>query len=115
MRKITVLVCALIAGSLTVSAAAKRHTIKFFGPTDVNGVELKPGEYDVALEGGTAVFYRGRKEVAKAPAHEEQNAKKYDISTIVYRADQRVLNEIRIGGSTTKLVLTGASATTANP
>ncbi len=109
MRRITLLVLALVIVSLAVSAGTKRHPIRLFTPSDVNGTELKPGEYNVALEDGNAVFYRGSKAVAKSPAHSEENASKFANNSIVYNADERVVMEVRIGGSNTKLVLDGTA------
>ena len=110
MRKVTLLMFALVMVSLTVSAGTKRHAIKLFGPSEVNGTVLKAGDYAVAIEQGNAVFYREGKEVAKAPAHAEENASKYTVNSVLYGADERVVNEIRLGGSSTRLVLDGVTA-----
>ena len=115
MRKATLLAFALVVVSLSVSAGTKRHAFKLFGPSEVNGTVLKAGDYTVAIEQGNAVFYKEGKEVAKAPAHSEENGSKYAVNSIVYGADERVVNEIRLGGSTTKLVLDGVSAAKVAP
>lgn len=111
MKKGSIVVLAVLALSLAASAGAKaqRHTVKLFHPTEINGVELKPGEYSVAVEEGQVIFLQGRKEVAKAPVRAEQNAEKYSVNTMVYTADEHTLIEIRLGGSATKLMLERAA------
>ena len=112
MRK-TLLVAAVLA-AVTVTAAAaekvKRHSLTIFSNSDINGVQLKPGEYQVAFEDNSVVFYRGRKEVAKAPARTEQVGSKYERNAVLYLGDERTVSEIRLEGSNQKLVVEGAAA-----
>lgn len=112
MKKGPILAVALVAFSLTAVAAekAKRHDIKIFSATEVNGAQLKPGDYQVAFTDGSAVFYRGGKEVAKAAARSEEAASKFANNSVVYQADERTLLEVRFEGSKQKLVLEGVSA-----
>ena len=112
MKKGPMVVLAVLALSLAASAGSrvKRHTVKLFHPTEINGVELKPGEYAVAVEEGQVIFSQGRKELAKAAVRVEENTGKYSANTMVYAGDEHILLEIRLAGSAEKLLLEGAAS-----
>ena len=76
----------------------------------VNGVQLKPGEYSVAFNDGSAVFYRDGKEVAKAAARTEAATAKFSTNSLLYLSDEKTLSEIRLGGTSQKVVLDGVTA-----
>src|SRR5258706_8573430 len=112
MRKNLAVAVALVAFTLTAMAGekVKKHSFKVFSNTDVNGVQLKPGDYTLAYTDGSAVFYRDGKEVAKAAARTEDVSAKFDRNSLLYLSDEKTLCEIRIGGSNQKVVLDGVSA-----
>ena len=115
MKKSAMVVLAVLALSLAASAGSKlkRQTVKLFHATEINGVELKPGEYAVAVEEGQVIFSQGRKEIAKAAVRVEENTEKYSANTMVYAGDERTLLEIRLAGSAEKLLLEGAASASA--
>ena len=112
MKKISILAVALVAFTLTAMAGekTKKHSIKLLTDTEVSGVPLKTGEYRLAYTGGSAIFYRDGKEVAKAAARTEEVAKKYERASMVYLSDERTLSEIRLEGTNTKVIIEGATA-----
>jgi hypothetical protein len=112
MRKGSILAVVLVAFTLTAVAAekVKKHSFKLFSTTDVNGVELKAGDYQVAFADNSATFYRNGKEIAKAVARTEEAAAKFERNSVLYLGDERTLSEIRFEGSKQKVVLEGVSA-----
>jgi len=111
MRKNLGIAVALVAFTLTAMAGekVKKHSFKVFNPTEVNGIQLKPGDYAVAFSEGSAVFYRDGKEVAKAAARTEDATTKFSGNGLLYLSDERTLSEIRIGGTSQKVVLDGVT------
>jgi hypothetical protein len=112
MRKNLAVAVALVAFTLTAMAGekVKKHSFKIFNNTDVNGVQLKPGDYSVAFTDGSAVFYRDGKEVAKAAARTEDAPAKFASNGLLYLSDEKTLAEIRMGGTNQKVILDGVSA-----
>jgi hypothetical protein len=112
MRKHVVLAVALAAFTLTAVAGekVKKHSMKIFNPTEVNGVQLRPGDYAVAFSEGSAIFYRDGKEVAKAAARKEDAPSKFASNSLLYLGDERTLSEIRLGGTSQKVILEGVTA-----
>ena len=86
------------------------RSFKLYTASEINGVELKPGDYQGAFADNSATFYRNGKEVAKAAARSEEVPTKFTTSSVVYQHDDRTLTEIRFEGSNKKLVLEGATA-----
>ena len=97
--------------SLALAVAASAASTYKFNLTDstwVGDTQLKPGEYKVEVNNGTAVF-KGDKQTAQAPAVEEKADKKYPYTT--FESKDSKINEIRFGGTNVKLVLkTGAES-----
>jgi len=112
MRKHLAVAVALAAFTLTAMAGekVKKHSFKVFNPTEVNGVQLKPGDYAVAFTEGSAVFYRDGKEVAKAAARTEDSSSKFASNSLLYLSDEKTLSEIRLGGTSQKVILDGVAA-----
>ncbi len=112
MRKNLAVVVALAAFTLTAMAGekVKKHSLKLYTNTEVNGVQLKPGEYAVAFKEGSAMFYRDGKEVAKAAARSEDVASKFATNGLLYLSDEKTLSEIRLGGTNQKVILDGVTA-----
>jgi len=112
MRKNLAVAVALVAFTLTAMAGekVKKHAFKIFNSTEVNGVQLKPGEYAVAFKEGSAVFYRDGKEVAKAAARTEDGSAKFATNSLLYLSDEKTLSEIRMGGTNQKVILDGVTA-----
>jgi hypothetical protein len=98
------LLFAFLVLALTV-ACAKTYWVTFYIPSAVAGVELKPGEYRLDLDGSQVTLKNG-KLVAESAVKVEQNGEKYKRTTIRYLNGDGgcQVQEIRLGGTNTKLV-----------
>lgn len=100
------LIIAFASVALAAAAsAATRYNITLFQPSVINGTELKPGDYKVEVDGDKAVFKQGKK-MFEAPVKLEESKDKYASNTVRYLLGGKV-EEIRIGGTHTKLVFEG--------
>ncbi len=99
---------------LAISAAAKtkHYDLILSNPTEVSGVQLKGGNYEVAVEDGSLLFYQNRKEVARVPVRIEQLGTKNQNTSLTINTAQRPhkLLEIQLRGTTMKLVLEDGTA-----
>ena len=111
MRKGFVLAVTVLAFTLVASAGpkAKKQAVTLFLDTEIAGTQLRAGDYQVAIENGTAIFFRSGKEVAKTAVRGEDAGQKYETNSMVYGEDGKSLREIRLGGSKTKLVIEGGA------
>jgi hypothetical protein len=93
--------------ALASGSAASSYKVTFFQPSIVAGKELKPGVYKVELKDSTAVISKG-KESVEAPVKAESVDSKFSSTSVRYRnGDGKYrIEEIRIGGTSTKLVFT---------
>jgi hypothetical protein len=91
--------------ALAVASAASSYRITLFQPSLVAGTELKPGDYKVTLKDNKAVITSGKTSV-EATVKSETADSKYSSTTVRYsNGDGKYrLQEIRLGGTTTKLV-----------
>jgi len=99
------IVCLAAAASM-MWAGAVSSRVTLFQPSTLNGVELKPGEYKVQVEGEKLTLQKGKLK-AEATVKTEQNGEKFSSTTIRYiNGDGKMrITEIRIGGTNTKLVV----------
>src|SRR5258708_40180408 len=106
MKKGFVLAVTVVALSLLASAApkVKRQNVKLFLETQVAGTQLKPGEYQVAVEGDTATVFHNGKEVAKTAIRSEDAGHKFETNSMLYGEDGKTLREIRLEGAKNKVV-----------
>ena len=99
---------ALTFAALTMGAVgyAATYNVTLLKPTTIAGKTLAPGSYKVEVNNATAVITRG-KQTVETKVKTEAATKKFDSTTLKYYKDGEnyKLQEIGIGGSTTKLVL----------
>jgi hypothetical protein len=97
--------------SLGIAVAASSYHIKIADPTWVGGTQLKPGEYEVRLDGDKVTFKQGKNVIAVA-AKVETNASKFTDTQMVVdtKSGQAKMEELDLGGTTSKIKLTDASA-----
>jgi len=88
--------------ALTVASAATTYHVTLFQPSFINGAELKPGEYKVEISGDKALLWRG-KNSTEAPVKVENTERKNQTTVVRYGPGSQV-QEMRIGGTKTKLV-----------
>ena len=104
MRK--VLPFFLVAG-LAV-ASARSYTVNLFETATVGTTELKPGEYKIEVNDQKAVIRKGKVQTESAVKVEEGETK-FDTTVVRYvnSTDGKIrIQEIRLGGTKTRLVFT---------
>ena len=94
-------------------ASAATYSVKLTTPVVIDGKELKAGDYKVEVKDTTAVIRSG-KDSTEVKIRTESNPRKYDSTTVRFTQTdgKNNLEEIRLGGTKTKLVFD--SAKTAN-
>jgi hypothetical protein len=105
MLKKMMLVCA-IAG--LAAASAKTYTIEISHPATVGQTQLRPGEYRVQVEGSKVVFKDNEnRTVAETSAKLVTVDKKFQQTSVETNtaSGKTMIEDIRLGGTTTKLVL----------
>lgn len=105
MVKKSILAFATLA--LAIASAASSYSVTFFQPVVVNGQTLKAGDYKVQYSADKATIKQG-KSVTEVPIKVENGTDKYAATTVRLNGTQ--VEEIRLGGTHTKLVFekTGA-------
>ncbi|MCS7042178.1 MAG: hypothetical protein NZR01_05250 [Bryobacteraceae bacterium] len=88
-----------------LTASAATYNVTLFQPSLVAGKELKPGDYKLILEDGKAIIQKGKERV-EATVKIEQGDSKFGSTSVRYAEENGKLKiqEIRLGGTTTKLV-----------
>ncbi len=87
--------------ALAVASAASSYNITFYQPVIVNGSELKAGDYKLEVKDKTALLKHGKTET-EAPIKIENDGQKYARTAV--RMNGTTVEEIRIGGTTTRIV-----------
>jgi len=88
--------------AFAVASAATNYNVTFYEPVVINGTTLKPGEYKVEVNENKATLKKG-KVVAESPVKVESNEAKYPTTSVRLAAGTQ-LEEIRVGGTRTRLV-----------
>jgi hypothetical protein len=93
--------------ALAIASAANSYSVTFFQPVVVNGQTLKAGDYKVQFNDNKATIQQG-KAVTEVPIKVENSTDKYSTTSVRLNGTQ--VEEIRLGGTHTKLVFdkTGA-------
>ena len=100
------------AGLMTLGAAGVTYKVTLLDNSVISGKQVKAGDYKVELkDNNTAVLLHGKQQI-EVPAKAETSATRYSTTEIQY-SNNNDLQEIRIGGTNTKIVF-GASNTSAN-
>jgi len=96
----------ILAIAALAATAAQTYKVTLFQPTVVQGQELKPGEYKLDLKDTTLVIASGKTSV-EAKVSVEKCDEKFNTTTIRYATagGKYSIQEIRLGGTKTKLVL----------
>lgn len=98
--------------ALAVASAASQK-VTLFQPATVAGQQMKAGEYRLEVNGSTATLSsNSNKTKVEAPVKIESAANKFGSTTVRYEnADGKLkVQEIRIGGTNTKLVFGDTTA-----
>jgi hypothetical protein len=92
--------------ALAVASAASNYHFSILQSSYIGGQELKPGDYKIEVNGDKATIKSGRQVVETASVKVENGTEKFGDTSVSYNnADGKLtVKEIRIGGTTTKLV-----------
>jgi hypothetical protein len=103
MKKLLVLIATTVSLSL---AASNSYKVTLFQPSVISGQELKPGDYKVEVNGDKMTIKNGKNSV-EAPVKVETGDAKFSSTSVRYDNGngKYKVQEIRIGGTTTKLVV----------
>ena len=98
------LVSTLLFG-LGLAYAGSSYHVDLYRPTVVNGTQFKAGECKVELHDNKLTFKQG-KTSAETTVKVETNSQKFPSTTVGYAGEGtgNELQEIRLGGTTTKLI-----------
>ena len=101
----------LVAGfallsALTLASAANTFSVNLYKTTVVNGTTFKAGECKLELKDNQVVLKQG-KNTAEAPVKVENGSDKFSSTTVGYTDGNRI-QEIRLGGTTTKVLFDGS-------
>jgi hypothetical protein len=90
---------------IAIASAASSYKVTLFQPSIIGGKELQPGVYKVEVKDATAVISKGKDSV-EAAVKTETSDSKFGSTAVRYRnGDGKYrIEEIRIGGTNTKLV-----------
>jgi hypothetical protein len=95
--------------ALAVASAANSYNVTFYQPVMINGSQLKEGDYKLEIRDKTAVIKQG-KSVTEAPVKIENDGQKYQRTAVRMNGTQ--VEEIRIGGTNTRVVFDKTSNAT---
>lgn len=95
--------------ALAVASAASSYNVTFYQPVMINGSELKAGDYKLELKDKTAVIKQG-KAVTEAAVTIQNDSQKYQRTAVRLNGSQ--VEEIRIGGTNTRVVFDKTSNAT---
>ena len=104
--KINKLMLGACVFSLGIATAASTYHVRISDPTWVGQNELKPGDYQVKVEGDKVTFKMGKTMVA-VPAKVETNTAKFSDTQMDIKTEngQAKLKELDLGGTKSKIVL----------
>jgi hypothetical protein len=91
--------------ALAIASAASSYHFSLFQPSVVAGKELKPGDYKVELNGDKAIIKAGKQSI-EAAVKVESGTEKFSETSVRFNTanGKMTVQEIRLGGTTTKLV-----------
>jgi hypothetical protein len=94
-----------LASLALVVSAAPVYRVTFTEPTIVAGSLVKPGDYKIVVNGDKATLSMGKTAV-EAPVKVETGTQKFHYTSIDCRteAGKNIIDDIQVGGTTTKLV-----------
>jgi hypothetical protein len=105
MKKTLLASFLILAG--TVFAAGNTFKVDIFQDSVVDGKALKAGSYKIMMENGNAVIKQGNQTI-EVPAREENEADKVASTELLYK-DGKNLEQIRVGGTHTRIVFDTAA------
>jgi hypothetical protein len=95
--------------ALATAFAADSYKVTVFDDSSIAGKQLKPGDYKVEVKESTIVL-KHNKDVTEVPGSLQTGERKYPSTTIRYN-DRREVQEICIGGTNKKIVISNGDST----
>jgi hypothetical protein len=102
-------IAVILALGMSAAYAASSYSFTLYKPTTINGTQLKAGSVKLDLQGDKVVIKQG-----KTSVESNVTVHKFDASSVTYNAsatDQ--VQEIRLGGTATKLLFDSGARTAA--
>lgn len=103
MKMKALFLCLLTAAA--TFAAGSSYRVTLFQSSNVNGTELRPGDYKLELADNKAVISKGKQSV-EAEVKVETAESKFSSTSVRYQSvdGKMKIREIRLGGTNTRLV-----------
>jgi hypothetical protein len=100
--------------AVAFASAGERYSVTLHQTTMVAGTQLKPGDYKIQINGEKATISSGKNSV-EAPVKVENGDQKFPSTTVRYATagGNYQIDEIRVGGTKTKLVFDSAAQASA--
>jgi hypothetical protein len=102
------LLSSISVGAMVAIAATNSYHVQIYQDSVIAGKSIKAGDYKIEMQNNKAVLTKG-KQTIEVPAHAETGAKKFSSTEMEYR--DKTIQQIRVGGSKTKIIFDGANAT----
>ena len=97
-----VLLSSFVALGTVAFAASGTVKVNIFQDSVIEGKTVKAGQYKLSMENGNAVLTAGKQSVS-VPAREETVPNKISSTQLIF-TNNTTLQEIRLGGTNTKIV-----------
>ena len=109
--KITKLMLGACVFALGIATAASAYHVRIADPTWVGQTQLKPGDYQVTVDGDKVTFKQGKNVVA-VTGKVETSAVKFTDTQLDIKTEngQAKLRELDLAGTKSKVMLTDSSA-----
>lgn len=98
------------AGAMVASAATGTFKFSILQDSLIDGKQVKAGDYKLEVKDNNTAILKHGKQVIELPAREETAPSKFSTTEMQY-TNNNDLQEIRIGGTNTKIVFPGATGT----
>ena len=110
MKSLKLVVCLGTLALASSAASANKFNVTLYEPSVVAGTELKPGDYRVEVN-GDKVTIKGARETVETSVKVEETSVKNARTSVRYdtAGGKNKIEEIRLGGTKTKLVFGGSA------
>jgi hypothetical protein len=106
-------IAVILALGISAAYAASSYQFTLYKATTVNGTQLKPGPVKLDLQGDKVVIKQGKTTV-ESNVTVQSAEHKFNDSSVTYNADAAdQIQEIRLGGTATKLLFDSGAKTAA--
>ena len=102
----------MFALGISAAYAASSYHLTLYKATTINGTQLKAGDVKLELQGDKVVIKQGKTSV-ESNVTVQNGSNKFDASSVGYVGDSanNQIQEIRLGGTSTKLVFESGEKT----